>query len=832
MSNSLDMLTILQMFEAEKVDVIKHGLEKGPDDHRVELMKMCVSGLLNGDNSYASCLMHVIRFVVPSKNKQLKRLFFMFLEGCPKSVNGKLLNEMILVCNALRNDLLHANEYVRGSCLRLMCKIKEKEIVEPLVQPLIQCLEHRNSYVRKNAVIALYSVHQSMKALIPNAPQQMLQFLIKEQDMEAKRNALLCLFKMDQNLTLSYVKSALRQTKTFDQGMQMAFIQVLRDLKMSSKVLFEFLHLGGMVSYEAAMALFILEPESAKQCIHSLCSILTKTIGNNGKIIVLQKLLELLTLDRYDDEVALELLKTLLTPDLEVRRLCLLALRETTTSRNIEQVCLGLTQNLNRKKVDLDSLPEYRQLLVQTIHHVSMRYPNSIKQSVNLVLDLCCDSCYLTAVEVVSFLKETLFKFDLKNEILQKLIPLINSLKSGKVMRGVLWILGEYLEQDYNDFLNQIKLSLQIPDTTTQSPFQMTAAPISPKFLQDKKPPLEALLNNNDYYTFTVLATCLSKLCLKQKNEDFNNECLSILHKVLDFGVNNNLDEDSLLRIQQCKQCILEQTKEVFEFAKNTKIAFKTHLSGFDVKQKQNCLDPINFKFLKHKKQQQQKQTKKRNVLQLTGFSDKVYAEAFVNVNKFDVVLDILVVNMTNSTLQNLCLEFAAVGDLKVFEKIPMVTLAPKSYYTVKTHIKVSCTESGTIMGNIVFEKPEPCFICLENITIDITDYICPKTCSDALFRAMWVEFEWENKITISCDLEIMEFLNLMQKQTNLMILNQVPSTCVVAANFYAKSVFGEDALANVCIQRFQNKIQGHVRIRSKTQQIALGLGEKISKIK
>jgi coatomer subunit beta len=34
-------------------------------------------------------------------------------------------------------------------------------------------------------------------------------------------------------------------------------------------------------------------------------------------------------------------------------------------------------------------------------------------------------------------------------------------------------------------------------------------------------------------------------------------------------------------------------------------------------------------------------------VTQLTGFSDPVYAEAYVHVNQYDIVLDVLVVNQT-----------------------------------------------------------------------------------------------------------------------------------------------------------------------------------------
>ncbi|XP_034695241.1 coatomer subunit beta-1-like [Vitis riparia] len=51
-----------------------------------------------------------------------------------------------------------------------------------------------------------------------------------------------------------------------------------------------------------------------------------------------------------------------------------------------------------------------------------------------------------------------------------------------------------------------------------------------------------------------------------------------------------------------------------------------------------------------------------------------------------------------------------------------------------------------------------------------------------------------------------------------------------LAANLYAKSVFGEDALVNVSIEKqAKSKITGFIRIRSKTQGIALSLGDKIT---
>ena len=55
-----------------------------------------------------------------------------------------------------------------------------------------------------------------------------------------------------------------------------------------------------------------------------------------------------------------------------------------------------------------------------------------------------------------------------------------------------------------------------------------------------------------------------------------------------------------------------------------------------------------------------------------------------------------------------------------------------------------------------------------------------------------------------------------------------------LAANLYARSVFSEDALVNVSVERKddnEGKLSGYIRIRSKTQGIALSLGDRITTI-
>lgn len=95
------------------------------------------------------------------------------------------------------------------------------------------------------------------------------------------------------------------------------------------------------------------------------------------------------------------------------------------------------------------------------------------------------------------------------------------------------------------------------------------------------------------------------------------------------------------------------------------------------------------------------------------------------------------------------------------------------------------------------------------------------------------------------------EYLNHVMKATNMSCLTPegaLSGDCdFLSANMYARSLFGqfvttfyavtcthiitgEDALANLSVERTEDgSITGHVRIRSKTQGIALSLGDRIT---
>lgn len=189
-------------------------------------------------------------------------------------------------------------------------------------------------------------------------------------------------------------------------------------------------------------------------------------------------------------------------------------------------------------------------------------------------------------------------------------------------------------------------------------------------------------------------------------------------------------------------------------------------------------------------------------------------------------------------------------GDLKLVERPQSHTIGPLDVRTIRVNIKVSSTETGHIFGTIVFDNvsgAEKTYVNLSEINLDIMDYIEPASCDDSSFRRMWAEFEWENKVAVNTDMNnIVDFLNHIVKYTNMRCMTPIDDEVTysdgedtaaagkdltfLAANLYAKSIFGEDALVNLSVEKQESgAISGYIRIRSKTQGIALSLGDRIT---
>jgi coatomer subunit beta len=91
-----------------------------------------------------------------------------------------------------------------------------------------------------------------------------------------------------------------------------------------------------------------------------------------------------------------------------------------------------------------------------------------------------------------------------------------------------------------------------------------------------------------------------------------------------------------------------------------------------------------------------------KRVHQLSGFADPIYCEAYLTVHEYDIVLEILIINRTESTLTNVAVELATMGDLKIVERPQSFTLGPQDSRTIRANIKVRCRGAVCTAGACV----------------------------------------------------------------------------------------------------------------------------------
>ncbi|RYQ87121.1 hypothetical protein Ahy_B09g094594 isoform A [Arachis hypogaea] len=948
---------------------IKEALEGNDAGAKIEALKKAIMLLLNGE-TIPQLFITIIRYVLPSEDHTVQKLLLLYLEIIDKTDSrGKVLPEMILICQNLRNNLQHPNEYIRGVTLRFLCRLNESEIIEPLIPSILSNLEHRHPFVRRNAVLAVMSVYKLPQGeqLLDSAPEIVEKFLSSEQDPSSKRNAFLMLFSCAQDRAINYLFTNIDRINDWGEQLQMIVLELIRKVCRTNKgekgkyikIIISLLTAPSTaVIYECASTLVSLSsaPTAIRAAASTYCQLLLSQSDNNVKLIVLDRLNELKSSNReIMVEMVMDVLRALSSPNLDIRRKTIDIALELITPRNIDEVVLMLKKEVVKtQNGEQEKNGEYRQMLVQAIHSCAVKFPEVASTVVHLLMDFLGDTNVASAMDVVIFVREIIeTNPKLRISIITRLLDTFYQIRAARVCSCALWIIGEYCLSlsEVESGIATIKQCLgdlpfytvseegeggQDASRTTQQVNSTTVSSRRPAILADgtyatqsaaletaMSPPtlvqgplssvgnLRSLILSGDFFLGAVVACTLTKLVLRLEEVQTSkvevnkatSQALLIMVSMLQLGQSSVLphpiDNDSHDRIVLCIRLLCNTGDEIRKiwlqscrqsFVKM--LADKQRRETEEIKAKAQISnaqpdDLIDFYHLKSRKGMSQLEledevqddlkratgeftkdaddaNKLNRILQLTGFSDPVYAEAYVTVHHYDIVLDVTVINRTKETLQNLCLELATMGDLKLVERPQNYTLAPESSKQIKANIKVSSTETGVIFGNIVYETSsnvlERTVIVLNDIHIDIMDYISPASCADVAFRTMWAEFEWENKVYIShlsliWDTGIQsnafpdylkyvavntviqderDFLNHIIKSTNMKCLtppSALEGDCgFLAANLYAKSVFGEDALVNVSIEKQSDgKLSGYIRIRSKTQGIALSLGDKIT---
>ncbi|MBA0723065.1 hypothetical protein Golax_003678, partial [Gossypium laxum] len=828
---------------------IKEALEGNDVPAKIDAMKKAVMLLLNGE-TLPQLFITIVRYVLPSEDHTVQKLLLLFLEIIEKTdLKGRILPEMILICQNLRNNLQHPNEYIRGVTLRFLCRLNEAEIIEPLIPSVLQNLEHRHPFIRRNAILAVMSIYKLPQGeqLLVDAPEMIEKVLSTEQDPSAKRNAFLMLFNCAHDRAINYLLTHVDRVSEWGELLQMVVLELIRKVCRTNrgekgkyiKIIISLLNAPSTaVIYECAGTLVSLSsaPTAIRAAANTYCQLLLSQSDNNVKLIVLDRLNELKS--SHSDimvDLIMDVLRALSSPNLDIQRKTLDIVLELVTPRNINEVVLLLKKEVMKTQSgEHEKNGEYRQMLIQAIHSCAIKFPEVASTVVHLMMDFLGDSNVASAIDI----------------------------RAARVCSCALWIIGEYClsPSEVESGIATIKQCLgELPfysvseeaeatDASKKTPQSnsITVSSRRPAILADGtyatqsaasetafSPPtivqgsltsgnLRYLLLTGDFFLAAVVACTLTKLVLRLEEvqpskvevNKATTQALLIFVSLLQLGQSpvlpHPIDNDSYDRIVLCIRLFCNTGDEIRKiWLQSCRQSFVKMLSEKQLQETEELKakaqvshaqpdDLIDFYHLKSRKGMSQLEledevqddlkratgefvkdaddaNKLNRILQLTGFSDPVYAEAYVTVHHYDIVLDITVINRTRETLQNLCLELATMGDLKLVERPQNYTVAPESSKQIKVNIKVSSTETGVIFGNIVYETSnvlERTVVVLNDIHIDIMDYISPAVCMDTAFRTMWAEFEWENKVAVNTVIKNeKEFLDHIIKSTNMKCL-------------------------------------------------------------
>ncbi|KAJ9461186.1 Coatomer subunit beta-2 [Diplonema papillatum] len=906
---------------------LREKIEKGDTATKIEAVKDMIALTLNGEPQ-TKMIMPVIRFIQPAGSTTstkvssdplihtLKKIVLYFWEVMDKvDSKGNLLPELILVVDSLRRDLSHPNEFVRGATLRFLCRLKEKEILEPLAPTVLECLAHAHGYVRKNAVLAILNIYKRVPEALPDSHEVIETLLESETDITAKRNCFLMLFHCVPDRAVEYLRSIM-DTPALGQGgdvFQLAVVELLKQLMQTNpedksqyiKVIFTLLQSQSeAVLFPCATTLLALtsSPTAIKASATTLVNLLNKSSDHNVKIVIVGKLEDIKK--RFPEalsQLTMDLLRCLVGSEIEIQKRVLTLASGLVTQKNVEKVITFLKKELVESSATTTSThdEEYRKGLIKFIHQSTVKHNSVAPMIVPILMDFVLENSN-AAVDAMLFVRETIQRQpDLREDVVSKLALSFDSITSVRVFRLALWILGTH-SASYEEVMNVLRafktalepfplwLPEQVddavdPDTATagggatvreDGTYVMSVIPEG-KPAKTENTSFRSIVTNGDFFLASVLASSLVKLVctaysfnMKQSaKEHVRDEAKMIITELINLGIHKEISFDAHERLQLCKKLLSKPTHPMM------KTFTETSLKGFSEMLKEEDLTgqeevaPVEKKFIAVDQPLLFSQFAKRgagdpqyldmedvtvaannevlqkdaikNVMQLTGLSDPVYVEATVQVHRFDILLEMLVVNKTQDTLQNLTAELVTVENLKLCERPQTYTVAPGEEVTIKANMKVSSTEAGDIFGNIVYDYSRPgsdqAVIVLNDLHIDIIDYIHPASCNSNQFRNMWQDFEWENPLTVQTELKsLKEYLDRIVKLTNMRCQSSSTSLAgdadFLSANLYAKSSFGEPVVANISISTTPTGIEGYVRVRSRSQGIALALGNKVVK--
>ncbi|KAL0222931.1 hypothetical protein P9112_002321 [Eukaryota sp. TZLM1-RC] len=844
----------LQFFEdvpSTNPVTIMNAFQSSDVDRRIEAMKSLLHIAQFSPSETTQLVMPWIRYILPDSNKMLKRLSYLFLESILNSPTFE--SNSTLVCNHLHADLSHANEFVRGLALRLVARINRRDLLPSLIPAVLDNLTSRYTYVRRNAVVTVHHICKKFPDAI-DISSTLMPSIEEDQDPTVLRNTFACLADIAPGVIHDFITPRLEQLTQVDPAIQLVIVRIIASLltrrqSPSSRAQWLRALSAFLDSHDTAVLLecsdAVLTASSATHVIKKATECYATVLHTNriGASAVLERLKVLAHHKPFSiDYIASDLTKIVVSKDLSISPKLRDAALDLVKSRLGSGLCGPLVKVLKSEfgevKDDKGNEMPLRYLVI-ALKSLADSCPSVTGDVLSILMDSFLTlSTSPLASSVLLVVKDLLLSNKGESEvIINEFVTSLPTLKGSRSIRVVLWLIGEL--------------------TTKEKSLPVAQSVISALNFEESE--LFNLINNTSSFVSTIVALCLIKLLNKCKDEPdtqkFENLRLLVADYILrQLKLRNQQKNIYTSRLLDCLACVFDLELMEEKIGDTWKSALDAHQRSAKVK-KEGFIDrpkisigsvpsfsaftinesqplPLSKLVSESSREQLNIADESLQIVDLTGLDSPVIVEAYIRTHSFMVYFDVFVRNKSDHNLSNILLNIEATGDLKISNRPGTFSLETGKSKLIPIQFTVGSLETSAIFGHI--ELNEGQYIPLADVRLDIVSFIHPHKLGDLEFKQKWSVFEWENKLNVSSKYKnLKEFVETVTRVTNLVPLVDISewSDVLLCLNLSGRSVFGDDALMNLSIEKVGDDVVGSARIRTKVQGVALALGESVSRL-
>ncbi|KAF5141306.1 coatomer subunit beta [Vairimorpha ceranae] len=751
-------------------------------------------------------LLHIIlKEVLLMENNELKRLLYYFLEIYLPLIND---SEILLLNNQIRKDLENPNEFVRGFTLKFVSKLRSVDVLNNCYRSIKDNTTHSVGYVRRSAYYCLATIYKKV-GIYEDVPKILKESLYKEMDSCCLIQAFCSLYDIDKEKAMSF---AYEVTNSKDKDFSLMLLDKILDKKFINCFIED---KDSEVRLKACLN--ILELDDEKNLLKFV-----EIIFNNLKeheeyfdevVVQLTKIKDRTDISRY----VIDILQFINPYNFDMSKSCLSLAFNVCKSRD---VCLVLQFIINKYKEIENMTLKNKALEILLIEYLSI-FTKKFAICEKEIDDICIRNLkkdfpglVFASLELI----EILIGLSKDNQLINGLVNSIKSIKYGKIFRKTFEIIVKYAEvSHFNQIIN---------------------------FIEDR-------LKNNYFFDCLFFQKdnkfLLNFVCISLTEFYFRipyNEDLKIKLIAMFIGftkLEGLCDTTSKSTIFLCIRSISAnvpykqvEKKQSTKF-KNIDVLTPLDIPMFNVKfteQAEKLIDFLNCENTSNTLD---------NIVQLTGLSDPIYVEADVLFTRYEIILNVLLINQTEDYLQNMLFDFATSQNIRsVFLDLPK-NMKARSAITKKLIFRVVDGSNGFISGSVTFKYPnengeyanQHYTLNFSEIKTYVSDFLESKTCEPLEFKSTWKKMTWENVYSMKMltKLSLKNVFDKFIKLVNGTIIDFKEDADILVANILCTTRQNDDIFFNVCLAKTDNFVNLECRIRSEKEDVVKSMSNVLGRV-